>query len=1663
MRTVSRWTWTGLAVVLGVGLTIAVVRRPLSAQPLLPVAQPPIAIPDEESDVPVNGFESLSLPNDRDATQRYQAVLDYLDRERNVPWDIVCGTAQRLLDSKSDSFYEIEEPSENGQPKKRYVSIKDQTSRLIGRFPKEGRQFYQLTFGPPAQAALKAAVDAGYDRGMLTAVAQNYFHTDAGGEAALLIATLHLHQGNYSEAAYGFDRLLTRPESDALLTPGTLFKAAVAFKRAPDRARAGRVDELMDRLGREIPREGLVISRRAYSMRELRVELDRPVDLLFGQVGDEFVTSRYGNAAHTGAGDGGTPFLSPAFVARLLQLPDDDAPQDARDWILQAITKAISFLNQSKSKGQIALPGFFPVTAPNMIIYRTYDGVYARSTTDGFSYLGDVRNAGDLCWKLPTRGGLHTLLTGISGSSKSDVERLWRPYWEQRMPTLVYENAQAGSLSHDGKFVYYVDDTAIPPPAQLYDPRFGRGFPNPGLNTTVKGGQGGSDYSRLVAVDLKTGRLAWILGGPSDAKRPRTDDDELATTDAVRLTEDSIFLGPPLPVNGKLYVLYERESNIRLACLDPHKLVDGTAADGTAGRYPELVWYQNLGRPNTPLGQDSLRRIQPAYLAYADGVLVCPTNCGAVIAVDVNARSLLWARGYGAAEEPPARMVNGRVIRRPEPYNSVQPLPQDRWRSAAPIIADGMVVVTAHDSDQIQCLDLRTGNIVWADGREKDDLYVGGVVGGRVVVVGKNAVRAYPLSGDGKPAWKQLQIGTPCGHGVTTGDGLFYVPMIGDPDRPDSAQPQVWAVDAATGQVKSKTAFREKTIEYADRYEPQDTRVVLGNLVFHDGQLFSQSATRLTAFPLIERKKQEMDRLLAQNPTDPKGLTSRGELLLDDGKIKAAIADFKAAQKHDPSDEVRRTIRDKLYQAYTELLRSDFAAAEGVLDEYEALCEVPVDAEAEGRRQEQIDEQTRRRGLYLSLVARGREDQGRLVEAFEHYRAFAALDGNARLVSAYDDPNGMTRPDVWARGRIGAMIRNATDPAARKPLEDRVRADWAAVRGANDLGRLREFVQVFGPYFPVGREAQLLLAEQLLQTNNADDAREAQVQLMQLWATADDDPTVARAIEALARVMTRRGMVEDAVGLYSRLGTRYADVLVRDGKTGADIYGELVTDKRLLPYLEPARGSTFSSYDVKFDKDRASRPVVQQSFTIEPDGDLFPFFARHQLTMEMSRTGGTEPWVLRVTDRVTGEDWCKFPDLSMILGQNGFNRGPPSYRVAQASGHLLLMNIGQYAYCFDLAEKRELWRYDLFENNFQDPQQQPQAQPPEPGQDPDELVVRYPDGWTLRLGRSAVVQPNFVCLVTRDGLVAVDPYTKDTLWRRTNVSTKAQVFGDARHLFLVETTAAGTTAKVLRAVDGSVIDGTPDFAGLYAGPERIAVLGRHILLNQGGGDGPRTLRLYDPLTGDDVWSREYPATAVMISSSDPTVTGCLARDGSFELVRADTGGRVFEGRLDAARLQDHLFEGGEFAVVDPFALMDAGQVYLFLNRKMSDLNMQNRGAYTMVRVRPVNGVAYGFDRATGERLWFYDGPFDDQLLILERFDELPVLVAAAQVVRDGGRRTEYSVVVLDKQTHRLRKRESFPPNGVFMSMYTDPTTNAVVLWRHDMKLVITPTEAVASK
>jgi outer membrane protein assembly factor BamB len=1561
-------------------------------------------------------------------------------KSKDPKWDDICAVLQRILDTKNDSFFQIKEKGPDGKDRVvRRVSVKAEANRIIGSFPKEGRDFYQLNYGAKAADLLKEAVGKGYDRAVLADVSLRYLHTRAGAEATLLLGTHFLDRGNYLEASQCFERLLSLPEDPDFINPKTLFKAALAFQRAGDVRNKESTQKVWQQLERLVGRNGITIGKQTLTLDDLKKERERAVELVYGNPTDW--PMRGGNPNRNAQGDGGPPFLEPSFGFPMLPLVEKE-DKDATEWVKQNL----EFVLKQYDAGQrptAALPAFFPVAAAGKIIFRTYDGVYCVATREDATQQPPVK-PGEALWWVNLDHSLHAMVK--NPGKRAAVA----PWWDNNYKTMgpqgiFFENPLIGSLSHDGQAVYFVDDIGLPPHPNVFANFNGNPF-NP--STPSLGDlRSAVDHNKLYAMDMVSGKMVWRLGGHTGVQL--TEEEEKKITTAAQYFVDCHFVGPPLPLNGKLYVMFEKAGDLRVACLDPRKLVPDVepGPEKRQTEVPEIVWVQTIGSPQMKLPQDALRRYQGVQLAYSDGVLVCPTNSGAVVGLDIMSHSLLWAYSYrkltaaeqGMNPDGGIRRLGGRVA------PGTAAAQQERWRSAAPVIVNGRVLFTAYDCDRLLCLDLRSGETVWEMSRANDDLYLGGVFGDKAVVVGKNSVKAIYVAGDkqGQQAWS-LQTGTVSGHGAAS-KGKYYLPIKA---AIDTKEPEIWVIDVERGKAESRTKARKRQLPAGSTASPAP-----GNLLFYEGEVYSQTAWELTAFPQLEVKLAEMNRRLQANPKDPIGLASRGELLLDDGKRVEAIKDFKDSIANGPPEDVKERARKKLHEAITELLQYDFAAGEPYLPEYKDLCEVTTTSDDPIRKQELAKEQVQRKARYFSLLAMGREKQGKLLEAFDNYLAYGTLAGNRDLEPAPGETGTETRPDVWARSRIEGMIRVAS-PEARKPLEERIAKEWEQVRGADDLARLRGFVQVFGSFFRIGKEARLQLAEKLMQTNSEEDTRDAQLHLLQLRNDSEEKAVAAQALEALARLLIRRGLLDDAVSLYVQLGKEFAAVPVRDGKTGADYLDDLITDKRFLPYLEPLR--PLWAGRVKVDDQPGPFPnVPASSFTVEPDGELLPFFRRHRLVMDLQGSGGT--WALKVLDRVTGEEKAKFPNLPpcyyLINPQAGGQ--PPSVKFAHARGHLLVLNLNSMVYAFDLAEKKKLWDYNLFGRT-----PMPNANPTNIFPEADGgLRLNYADGWTQRLGQVGVIEPSYVCLQTRDGLVALDPARGTTLWTKAGLAQRVQLFGDSEYVFVVETQNNGEPlqARVLRAQDGTTVANVADFGKLYTGKDRVRTYGRNILLFGADEKGEKKVfRLYDALTGKDVWKREFEAGALLLKSDDPALAGVLRPTGDVLVIDPLTNAELHKAKLD-----DKLREAHTAKVTEGLLLADNERFYVALNRPQEQNTSAVPNLTNGIRSQKVNGVLYAFDKATGNRLWYTAEQFESQAIVLEQFRDLPVILAAVQATRFNNGVAEgqtVRVIGIDKRNGKAVYRKEVSPNGQFYAMSTNPKTGVTEVWRHDFKVRISPVD-----
>ena len=133
-----------------------------------------------------------------------------------------------------------------------------------------------------------------------------------------------------------------------------------------------------------------------------------------------------------------------------------------------------------------------------------------------------------------------------------------------------------------------------------------------------------------------------------------------------------------------------------------------TAATG------KLLWSQQLAMVESNITQDPIRRLAGVSPSYSDGVLICPTGAGCVVAVDLATRSLLWGYVYS---HPGEQQPTGTPPAADHPFqnafnNANGPVP--RWLDGTAMIVNGRVLLTPAEADALYCLNLADGKPAWA-------------------------------------------------------------------------------------------------------------------------------------------------------------------------------------------------------------------------------------------------------------------------------------------------------------------------------------------------------------------------------------------------------------------------------------------------------------------------------------------------------------------------------------------------------------------------------------------------------------------------------------------------------------------------------------------------------------------------------------------------------------------------------------------------------------------------------------------------------------------------------------------------------------------------------------------------------------------------------------
>ncbi len=842
--------------------------------------------------------------------------------------------------SGQDYFVEAAEAADRGAVLRE--SVLRQARQMLAELPADGLETYELRYGPPARRELAAAVES-RDIELLRGVRRKYFHTRAGYQASLLLAQDAIYRGQPLAASLLLDEIVATPQALETLGDSVVLMHAAACQLG----------------GRELPE----VPQRSETVTLGGEEQPWPSE----QELADWIDRQYHGAERTPRSSGSEHALRGGVPDR----NGSDAgemPLSLELWIQRA-TASPSQERQVRersdelvARGALAPPSWTPLLIGDYVLMKSTERL-----------LGVDFNTGKLVWEYPWTSPSPTHdETGLTFDMLADdgdrsdllMQRIWndQPY---------------GQITSDGERVYQLHDLG-----QVEGATFG------------PWGQRGTrpaDGSRnsLVALKLATeGKLAWSLGNQEDNP---TDFSE------------AFFLGPPLPIDGRLYVLVELSGDICLSCLDP--------ATGSEFWRQPLVAVESGG-----VEVDPIRRVAGAVPTYHEGVLICPTGAGAMVAFDLADRTLRWGVSFKRSAE-----FERRAFGRTGSVDVMQLM--QRWSDGTAVASGTDVVVTPVESDRALGYDLITGEARFNGINRIHFRYLAGIRDGRFYLVGSDRMQAYDLE-TGSSLWSTPEHLVAAGqrisgHGMF-GDGEYFLPTTNN---------QIIRVSLEDGTVLGR----------------RSCNFSLGNLVAVDGKIISQSPTELAVALGEATLEPRVTKLLAEDPDDFDALVRKSQLLIQRGEREEALQLLEKTRQRQPdNDEVRMLS----VLAMLGILREDPAADPDLYDVLDDLVDQPES-----------------RAELISLRVRAGIAGSDYSEAISQLIRLSDLVGQPTAFPEPFDTVGGEEPrqcsiDSWIAARVAELAGRASEEELAV-INDTLTEQLAPAQGgSNQL--LQQYVKHFG-------------------------------------------------------------------------------------------------------------------------------------------------------------------------------------------------------------------------------------------------------------------------------------------------------------------------------------------------------------------------------------------------------------------------------------------------------------------------------------------------------------------------------------------------------------------------------------------------------------------------
>jgi outer membrane protein assembly factor BamB/tetratricopeptide (TPR) repeat protein len=763
---------------------------------------------------------------DRETIQHLNLARSLLQTDRHSE---AIGHIDAILALENDTFFPKAEIDST------YSSLKTETTRLIESMGPEAKKVYSLFFDAPANEKLSEAIRES-SQTKLTNLIGRYPKTPAAERAKFLLALNLFDRGHLHAGAELFEQLRLKTKKPKSFEPTlTLSLGSCLIQTDQIDLAKKRIDQLreqrptivatfgdqtgalfVDRSGKPISTDSILKQLKATAPKKTA---RHPADW----------TMAGRTATRDSKAKGHLPLLW-----QIWSIPTTDHPL-----LEQAIDQQIDrFESQSKPISAAAQP----LAIGNTVLTRTAKTLLAI----------DIET-GKRVWEIQIDDPLAPIEKSSAARPTSPLKRPLTNFEKtSKLINRLTNDTLYGSISADPQRVYSIEGLDI----SNASINFFRGAPRwrGAKNQTTP------PTNRLAAHDIKTGKRLWqICDLPL---KPKT------------ANSGTFFLGAPLPIDQRLYVLAEKSRQIKLLTLVP-----------STG---EILDEIPLAISKLQFNEDPLRMSQAISPAMDQGVLICPIGDNSLVAIEPATGILKWAYQASGTVSTKQQLLHKRSKRLPFAHPA-----------AEPILDGGHVFFMPYKSDLIHCLDLKTGKPIWKSPTE-NDLYMATVTDDRIILIGYHKVRSLDRKTgkliDGWPL--ELPEGaTPSGTGFLSGDDYFLPLSTGT----------IIQIDTRTAKIKSETAPNKS--------------IRPGNLICHKNKIISQTLRSLDAFFQLAPLTAGLEERLKKNQHDLDALRLRSAVAAARGNLDRAIADQLTLNRLDPSD----SNRERLGQLFLDGLQNDFA------------------------------------------------------------------------------------------------------------------------------------------------------------------------------------------------------------------------------------------------------------------------------------------------------------------------------------------------------------------------------------------------------------------------------------------------------------------------------------------------------------------------------------------------------------------------------------------------------------------------------------------------------------------------------------------------------------------------------------------------------------------